>query len=446
MFVQIAQFVLSLSLLIVLHEFGHYLPSKWFGVRIEKFYLFFDYKFSLFKKKIGETEWGIGWIPLGGYVKIGGMVDESMDTANLQEEPESWEFRAKPAWQRLVILTGGVIMNFITAYFIYVFLLMHYGKDYLPNDALVNGIWTNEAGMDLGLENGDKIVSIGDFVPESFTESALEIILSENQQMTVERNGAAVNLNINPDVVAAMVRDKSFLTLVRPRMPYVVAGFSEGSVGETAGLQVGDSVVALNGTPLLWFDQYLNEIPKHAGETIALAVYRNTGAVDTVSVLVPESGKIGVANTQEVFKYYEIKNKKYQLGAALDGASAEVASVLSRYVRQFKLIFNKETEAYKDLGGFITILQQYDTVWNWRHFWEFTAFLSIMLGFLNILPIPALDGGHVVFTLWEMVTRKRPSIKVLEYAQMIGFFLLLGLLLVANGNDVIKVVRSFFGN
>ena len=185
MLIQILQFVLGLSILIVLHEFGHYLPARFFGVRVTKFYLFFDYKFSLLKKKIGETEWGIGWIPLGGYVKIEGMVDESMDTENLSEEPEDWEFRAKPAWQRVIILTGGVIMNFITAYFIYVFLLMSYGKDYLPNDSLVNGIWTNEMGLSMGLENGDKIVSIGDVVPESYREIPMEILLSQEEDIVV---------------------------------------------------------------------------------------------------------------------------------------------------------------------------------------------------------------------------------------------------------------------
>lgn len=443
MLTQIAQFVLGLSILIVLHEFGHYLPSKWFGVRIEKFYLFFDYKFSLFKKKIGETEWGIGWIPLGGYVKIGGMVDESMDTASLKDEPEEWEFRAKPAWQRLIILTGGVIMNFITAYVIYAALLMYYGKDYLPNDALVNGIWTNEAGLELGLKNGDKILKVADFTPESFTESALEIILSEGQELHIERDGQPMTLTIDPDVVAKMVREKTFLSLIRPRMPYVAANFGENSVAQAAGMLPGDSIVALNGQPLYFFDQYLEAIPQYAGQPITLTYYRNQRP-DTLHLTVPAEGKIGVGNTSEVFKYYEIRNKKFSASEALVGASGEVSAVLSRYIRQFKLIFNKETEAYREVGGFLTILKQYDTAWNWRHFWEFTAFLSIMLGFLNILPIPALDGGHVVFTLWEMVTGKRPSIKVLEVAQMIGFFLLLALLIFANGNDAIKALKDYF--
>ncbi len=437
MLIQITQFLLGLSLLIVIHEFGHYLPARWFGVRIEKFYLFFDYKFSLFKKQIGETEWGIGWIPLGGYVKIVGMVDESMDTEGMSEEPEEWEFRAKPAWQRIIILTGGVIMNFITAYFIYVFLLLSYGKDYLPNESLVHGIWTNSTGIEMGLQNGDKILSIGDVVPESYRETGLEILLSQGEDIVVERNGREVTVPIRVESIEDMVKNKTFIGLIKPRMPYVVGAFVEGSIGETAGLQIGDSVVGLNGTTMLFFDQYLEEMPKYAGEEVQLTYFR-AGRSDTMNFLLPESGKIGVQNTGEVFKYYEIQNKKYTMGQALAGGFGEVQSKLNSYVRQFKLIFNPKTEAYKEVGGFLTILKQYDNAWNWRHFWEFTAFLSIMLGFLNILPIPALDGGHVIFTLVEWISGRKPSIKVLEYAQMVGFFLLLALLLLANGNDVLK--------
>ena len=440
MLIQIAQFVLGLSILIVIHEFGHYLPAKWFNVRVSKFYLFFDYKFSLLKKKIGETEWGIGWIPLGGYVKIEGMVDESMDTEHLKDEPEDWEFRAKPAWQRLIILTGGVIMNFLAAYFIYVFLLVGYGKDYLPNESLVHGIWTNEMGHKMGLENGDKIISVGDYKPDSYNETAMEILLNEGQDILVDRNGEQVRIPITAEALAEIISNKSF-DFIQPRMPYVVKKFSKGSVAETAGMQVGDSLVGLNGQELLFFDEFLDAIPDYAGEEINLTYYRD-GELGTLSLNVPEDGKLGVYNTRDVFKYYPIKNKEYTFAQALGGGWNEVGEKLSGYVRQFKLIFNFETKAYKEVGGFLMILDQYENTWNWRRFWEFTAFLSIMLGFLNILPIPALDGGHVVFTLIEMVSGRRPSIKVLEIAQMIGFFLLLALLVFANGQDII---RAFSG-
>ena len=441
MLIQIAQFLLGLSLLIVIHEFGHFLPAKYFGIKVSKFYLFFDYKFSILKKKIGETEWGIGWIPLGGYVKIEGMVDESMDTENLSEEPEEWEFRAKPAWQRIIVLTGGVIMNFLTAYFIYVFLLMGYGKDYLPNESLVNGVWTNEIGLEMGIQHGDKILRIGDYTPESYSETALEILLSQGEDLVVERDGQEVRIPIAVEYIEEMIKNKKFVGLIKPRMPYVVGGFAEGSFGEREGLKLGDSIVGLNGVQMLFFDQYKKILPSYANKDISLTYFRNS-TLDTLNFTLPKSGKLDVYNTTEVFKYYEIKNKPYTFATALTGAGNEVVAKLNGYVRQFKLIFNPKTEAYKEVGGFLTILKQYDKIWDWRHFWEFTAFLSIMLGFLNILPIPALDGGHVVFTTIEMITGKKPSIKVLEVAQMIGFFILLGLLIFANGQDILRAISG----
>ena len=346
MLIQIAQFLLGLSLLIVIHEFGHFLPAKYFGIKVSKFYLFFDYKFSLIKKQIGETEWGIGWIPLGGYVKIEGMVDESMDTENLSEEPEEWEFRAKPAWQRIIVLTGGVFMNFLTAYFIYVFLLMGYGKDYLPNDSLVNGIWTNEIGLEMGLENGDKILSIGDYTPESYSETALEILLSQGEDLVVERDGREVRIPIAVEFIEEMIKEKKFPGLIKPRMPYVVGSFAENSFGQALGLQVGDSIVGLNGQEMLFFDQYKTALPDYAGEEVNLAYYRD-GRADTLTFTLPESGRLDVYNTTAVFKYYEIKNKKYDFASALTGAGDEVAAKLDGYIRQFKLIFNPKTEAYK---------------------------------------------------------------------------------------------------
>jgi len=318
---------------------------------------------------------------------------------------------------------------------------MSYGKDYLPNESLVHGIWTNETGKEMGLADGDKILRIGDFIPESYSETAMEILLSEGEDIVVDRNGEEVRVPITTAALTDIVANKSLMGIIRPRMPYVVGGFTEESVGKAAGMEPGDSLVALNGQMLIFFDEYVNAIPDLAGEEVALTYFRN-GKADTLQLTVPEDGKIGVYNTGEVFKYYEIKNKPYTFAQALGGGFEEVGNKLSGYIRQFKLIFNFETKAYKEVGGFLMILQQYDSSWNWRGFWEFTAFLSIMLGFLNILPIPALDGGHVVFTLVEMVTGRKPSIKVLEYAQMIGFFLLLALLIFANGQDIL---RTFFG-
>jgi regulator of sigma E protease len=439
MWIKLTQLILGLSILIVLHELGHFIPAKIFKTRVEKFFLFFDWKFALFKKKIGDTVYGIGWLPLGGYVKISGMVDESMDTEALNEPPQPWEFRAKPAWQRLIILTGGVLVNFILGYLIYVFVLFHYGEMYLPNDALTYGIWTNEAGKEIGLQNGDKIISVNGKVPDNFREAALEITLGQDGFIEVDRAGQVERIAITEAGITKLVETRGYADLIVPRMPYVVGGFSEGSAAEKAGLQINDSLIALNGHQMLFFDQYKDSIPRYAGQDITLTAMRAGNTVD-IMLSVPQDSVIGIGLVQNLDRFYTLKTKEFTFGEAMSGAVKSTWDKLSSYVRQFKLIFNFNTGAYKEVGGFYTILQQYSDTWDWQRFWEFTAFLSLMLGFLNILPIPALDGGHVVFTLYEMVTGRKPSTKVLEYAQMVGFFLLLALLVFANGQDILRAI------
>lgn len=437
--IKLAQLILGLSILIVLHEAGHFIPAKIFKTRVEKFFLFFDWKFALIKKKIGDTVYGIGWLPLGGYVKISGMVDESMDTEALKEPPKPWEFRAKPAWQRLIILTGGVIVNFVLGYVIFVFVLWNYGEDYLKNSELKWGIWTNEAGIELGLANGDKIVSVNGITPDNYREAALEITLGQDGELVVDRKGEIVTLPITEAAITKLVETRGYASLIAPRLPYIVGGFTDTSAAMDAGLLQGDSLVALNGQPLLFFDEYINKIPQHAGKTILLSAYRE-GALVEVEVPVPAHGLIGVRPYGVLTRFYDLTHIDFTFGEAMVGAVNSTWSRLSGYVRQFKLIFNFNTGAYKEVGGFYTILQQYSDTWDWRQFWEFTAFLSLMLGFLNILPIPALDGGHVMFTLIEMVTGRQPSTKVLEYAQMVGFILLLALLVFANGQDILRAI------
>jgi regulator of sigma E protease len=439
MWIKLAQLILGLSILIVLHEMGHFIPAKLFKTRVEKFFLFFDWKFALVKKKIGDTVYGIGWLPLGGYVKISGMVDESMDTDALKEPPKPWEFRAKPAWQRLIILTGGVIVNFVLGYVIYVGVLFHYGEDYLPNTALKYGIWTNEAGQEMGLQNGDKIVSVNGKPIDGYREAALEITLGQDGYVEIERNGETKRIEITEAGITKLVETRGYASLINPRMPYIVAGFTDTSVAEEAGFEVEDSLIAFNGHPMVFFDQYKDSIPAYAGKQIVVTAVRDGNPVD-VSVTVPESGMIGMSLDLHLDRFYDLQQKKYSLGEAMVEAVNSVWEKLSGYVRQFKLIFNFDTGAYKEVGGFITIMDQYSATWDWQRFWEFTAFLSLMLGFLNILPIPALDGGHVVFTLIEMATGRKPSTKVLEYAQMIGFFLLLALLVFANGQDIMRAI------
>ena len=436
-FIKLSQFVLSLSLLIVLHELGHFIPARIFKTRVEKFYLFFDPYFSLFKKKIGDTEYGIGWLPLGGYVKIAGMVDESMDTEQLKQEPKPDEFRSKPAWQRLIIMLGGVTVNIITAIFIFQSMLLYWGEEYLPTQNAKYGIVTDSIGMQMGLRNGDKILNVNGKELERFNQIPLEIILSGKGFITIEREGRKESINFSEDQIAELIKTKS--TLVGLRHPYEVGGFAEGSAAQQAGLEVGDLVIGFNGSEMRYFDQYLDSIPVYKGQNISLTVNRNERIFD-LEVSVPEAGKIGVAAANPS-KFFEVETKEFGFFESFPAAINKSFTMLSDYIRQFKLIVNPKTEAYKEVGGFIMIANQFDSVWNWERFWSFTAFLSIMLAFINILPIPALDGGHVVFTLWEMITGKPAPQKVLENAQMVGFFILLGLIVLANGNDIMKLFQ-----
>lgn len=434
-FIQASQFILSLSLLIILHELGHFIPAKLFKTRVEKFYLFFDPYFSLVKKKIGETEYGIGWLPLGGYVKIAGMIDESMDKEQMKQEPQPWEFRSKPAWQRLIIMIGGVTVNVILAIVIYAGMMMYYGEQYLPNENLKYGVAADSTAQAIGLQNGDHVLSVDGKEINRFSEIPIEILLSDKGLIRVERNGEIKDIQISEEDKRDLIKSQS--TLVSPRVPYVVGGFADSSVAKTAGLMEGDSIYGLNGASMVYFDQYLDAIPREAGKEISLNVVRD-GNLMEVSMTVPESGRIGVY-AMPFTNFFDLQTVKYGFFDAIPAGVNKSYKVLGDYIRQFKLILNPETEAYKEVGGFLMIANQFDTHWDWQRFWSFTAFLSIMLAFLNILPIPALDGGHVVFVLWEMISGRKPSEKVLEYAQMVGFVILLGLIVLANGNDILKL-------
>lgn len=436
--IQASQFILSLSLLIILHELGHFIPAKLFKTRVEKFYLFFDPWFSLVKKKVGGTEYGIGWLPLGGYVKIAGMIDESMDKEQMKQDPQPWEFRSKPAWQRLIIMVGGVTVNVILAIIIYAGMMMYYGEEYLPNENVTYGITADSTAQSLGLRNGDKILEVDGKKIERFSEIPVEILLSDNGRVKFEREGKIDELIIADSQKKSLI--KAQRSLVGLRVPYVVGDFTASSPAKEAGLEKGDSIVGLNGRPLYFFDQYLEAIPKNANKEVAINLIRD-GEKKEIKVEVPESGKIGVY-AMNPGHFFEFETKKYDFFAAIPAGINKSYSVLGDYIRQFKLILNPETGAASEVGGFIMIAKQFDTHWNWQKFWSFTAFLSIMLAFLNILPIPALDGGHVVFVLWEMISGRKPHEKVLEYAQIAGFIILMGLILLANGNDIFKLFQG----
>jgi len=429
-----------------LHELGHFIPAKLFKTRVEKFYLFFDYKFSIFKKKIGETVYGIGWIPLGGYVKISGMIDESMDTEQLQEEPKPWEFRSKPAWQRLIIMLGGVFVNFILGIFIYIMLMYSYGEKYLPNENVTDGVWVQDSlAVSLGLQNGDKILRVDGEEIKKFSDITIEFI--NGSSYTIERNGLAIEKELPIDFIDKLIsRGKNAGMIVRPRSPFMFAEFQENSPNANSELLDKDIVIAINDQPLKYQDEVQDILQQNKGEEISITVKRGTEN-KTFNVAVSDKGTLGIViygmdfSDLEKLGYYNLADVNYSFAAAIPAGINKSYETLTNYVKQLKKIFNPSTGAYKGLGGFISIGSIFPSTWSAESFWNITAFLSIMLGFMNLLPIPALDGGHVVFTLWEMITGKKPSDKFLEYAQVTGFILLIALLLFANGNDVFRLFQ-----
>ena len=436
------QFFLSLSLLIVLHELGHFIPAKLFKTRVEKFYLFFDVKFSLFKKKIGESVYGIGWLPLGGYVKISGMIDESMDKEQMQQEPKPWEFRSKPAWQRLIIMLGGVTVNFILAVVIFIGLVFTYGEQYIANDSLKDGIWVMEKslGDELGIQTGDKILSIDGKKVEALQQVLPEMVYGETY--TIERDGQVIEKGIPVDFIETLSEDKEKARFIYYRVPFVISAVPKKSPNVDSGLQKGDAVVEMAGRPVEYKDQVIPILEANKGGMVPVKVKRNGELVD-LTLKVSEEAALGVAlgMTPEEYKeagYLEQKTLKYSFLESIPAGWNKGVKTLSDYIKGMKKIFNPDTGAYKEVGGFAAIGGMFPDTWNWPAFWATTAFISIILAFMNILPIPALDGGHVMFLLYEMVTGRKPSDRFLEYAQMVGFFLLIALLLFANGNDLYK--------
>lgn len=429
MIIQIAQFLLGLSILIILHEFGHFIPAKLFGTRVEKFYLFFDYKFSLIKKKIGDTVYGIGWIPLGGYVKISGMVDESMDTEGLSKDPEPWEFRAKPAWQRLIILSGGVIVNFAIAIVIYAGMMAYYGESYIETKNVSHGYVFADGLKEMGLQDGDKIISIGGKKLTRVTDVFNSIIVGLDEEIVVERNGEEKTFVISAATIGEILDKKQ--APIDLAIPFILDSVARPYPIDSLALRPNDRIMRINDQSIPFYNDYLEAAADYAGDTVSIGVLRN-GEMALAMAYIDTAEKVGVILHNPIIA----SDTTYTGMAAIGAGWKKTVSQLDYYIRQFKVIFNSETGAVKQLGGFKTMMNQYaEGSWNWERFWGVTAFISIMLGFLNILPIPALDGGHVVFTIIEMVTGRKPSIKVLEYAQMIGFFLLLGLILFANLND-----------
>ena len=436
------QLILSLSILVVLHELGHFLPAKYFKTKVEKFYLFFDPWFSVFKKKIGDTEYGVGWLPLGGYVKIAGMIDESMDKEQMKKPPQDWEFRAKPAWQRLIIMVGGVVVNLLLGVFIYSMTLYTYGDKYLSNENLVDGVWcVDNLSSELGFQNGDKILRVDENQVERFS-SILEKMLGA-QSVTINRQGSEMDI-ILPDNFIEKLIDNEKSMLFYPRVPAIISSFIENSNCEAAGFMPLDQIIGINDVEVKYHDEVSAILSNFKDSTVLIKVLRDGDQIG-LTTNVNSDGTIGYypallsLNQLEEYRVYEMTSQTYSLLASFPAGLNKAIDKLSGYIDQFKLILNPDSGAYKGVGGFGAIGSLFPSQWDWERFWNLTAFLSLMLAFLNILPIPALDGGHVVFLLYEIVVGRPAPEKFMENAQVVGMLILLALVVYANGNDIIKL-------
>lgn len=485
--IKIIQLILALTLLVIIHEFGHFITARIFKTRVEKFYIFFNPRFSIFRcKKVHgkwrfaffsknvpdrfithehidqvtnkksytyepidltslpeddwrteeeNTEFGIGWIPLGGYCSIAGMIDESMNLGQMQQEPQPWEFRSKPAWQRLIVMVGGVVMNVILAYFIYTGLLISQGEQYLPTSEVNRyGIVADSLGRELGFRDGDKIISVDGNHIESFYDITMEILLENPEYIEVERDGERVTIVLPDDATEKLVKHQN--QFISYRVPFVIGDFVAGSAAKEAGMQKGDMIIMVEDTNTPYYNVFTEEIKQFAGQEVNLSVIRDNDTLH-FNVKLTKDAKLGVY----AFNTLELKTQEYTFAEAISQGFTKTGKELSDYWKQLKVVFNPQNKAYESLGGFITIGSIFPDKFNWIQFWRLTAFLSIILAVMNILPIPALDGGHVLFLLYEIITRRKPSDKFMEIAQSVGLIILLGLLIIANGNDIIRLFR-----
>ncbi|MFO7615903.1 MAG: RIP metalloprotease RseP [Bacteroidales bacterium] len=417
--VKAAQLILSLSILVIVHEFGHYIFARIFKTRVEKFYLFFNPWFSLFKFKRGETEYGVGWLPLGGYVKIAGMIDESMDKEAMKKEPQPWEFRSKPSGQRLLIMLGGVLFNVLFAFLIYSMILMAWGEKYLPLEEAKYGVVCDSLALDMGLRHGDRILTVDNHKIEDFDDIVPEIVYKGARSIQIDRQGEILDIPVPENFVAEylkLLREKKGFIYIA--FPFVAEKFEKGSPAENSGMEPGDRLLGFNGSEFPYFYLFAMEMQKFAGDSVTVLVDRG-GQQLSFPMLVPETGKIGVYPAAAL-SFFNLKEIRYNFFQSIPAGISKGIKMISSYLKDLKLIFSPDTKAYKSVGGFIAIGNIFPASWNWLTFWNMTAFLSIMLAVINILPIPALDGGHVFFLVFEIITGRKPGDKFMEVAQIIG--------------------------
>lgn len=436
--VKTAQFILSFSILVVLHELGHFLPAKWFKCRVEKFYLFFNPWFSLFRKKIGETEYGIGWVPFGGYVKISGMVDESMDKEQLKKPAEPWEFRSKPAWQRLIIMIGGVLVNIVLAIFLFIMITYVWGEKFLPAKSLKYGVYADSLARQMGIKDGDKILAVDKKPVENFYAISANIILQEGKQLQIERNGQEMNIEI-PSTLAKQLSKSKLEGFMDARIPTYVDSVMKTIKIIEGTLVKGDQIIAFNGTPTPFYQDLTEIRGKNKGKVAVLTLLRNKDTLNS-KVQIDEKGLIGFV-PRPLPEILEMTTKSYTFFQSIPVGYSRCISTLSNYVTGLKQLFTGKQNVSDNLGGIISIGNTFPSLWDWQKFWTLTAIFSIILAFMNILPIPALDGGHALFTLVEMITGRKPGDKFMEYAQMVGMALLLGLMVYALGLDFWRLFK-----
>ncbi len=437
------QVILALAILIVIHEFGHFIFAKAFGIRVDKFFLFFDAgDRKLFSTKSGwftkicpkaaqwETEYGIGWLPFGGYCKISGMIDESMDTDHLKTEPQPWEFRSKPAWQRLLVMAGGVLFNFIFAIMMYSVILSIWGESYIGNKG--NKIYVNELAYEMGFRTGDEILSFDDYVPENFGMLQADLAREMARKATVLRNGDTLDIYIDHSMIGDVMNTPGMFGLA---VPFKVREVAETSPNAGLDLRTNDMIVGISGEEIEYVQEAWEILETHVGETVPVSVLRDSDTLN-MDMAVDTTGKIGVYLIQP-----EIHTKEYSFLSSIPAGFSKTFETIGGYIKDLRLIATPDTEAYKSVGSFIAIGQVFPSAWDWYSFLSIIALLSIMLGVMNLLPIPALDGGHIVFTLYEMITGRKPSDNFLYVMQLIGMILIFGLMILAFGNDIGRLMR-----
>lgn len=441
--IKILQVLLALGILIIVHEFGHFFFAKIFGIRVDKFFLFFDAgDVKLFSTKAGwftkifpkakewETEYGIGWMPFGGYCKIAGMIDESMDTEHLKTEPLPWEFRSKPAWKRILVMAGGVLFNFIFAILVYSVILNIWGESYLPNKG--NKIYTDALAQEMGFRTGDEILRYDEYVPENFSMLQADLARQTPDKAVVLRGNDTINIYIDHNMIGQVLNTPGMFDLA---FPFKVNNVAEGNPNSALDIRKGDQVVNVAGQDVTYVQDAWPILENYAGSTVEVSFLREADTV-TFDMAVDTTGKLGVLLMQPEFKSYE-----YGFFSSIPAGFRKTFSTIGGYIKDLKLVFTPSTEAYKSVGSFIAIGQIFPAAWDWYSFLSILALLSIMLGVMNLLPIPALDGGHIVFTLYEIITGRKPSDRFLYVMQLVGMILVFGLMILAFGNDIARLLK-----